>query len=83
MATPTYEELNPFDGQDNCLSLACRYDRTYMVRALLAIAGIDVNNVDEYGFSPLHFAATSGRLEVVELIVEANAKLNLRSSEYD
>ena len=36
----------------------------------------DVNVVDEHGMSALHFAANAGHLEVVNVLLAANADVN-------
>ena len=43
-------------------------------KALIA-AGIDVNSVNKYGSTPLHFAAVEGHTECVKALIAAGAKL--------
>lgn len=45
-------------------------------------SGIDINFVDVNGNNALHFATLHGKLDVVQLLVEAGAKLELKHKRY-
>jgi ankyrin repeat protein len=38
--------------------------------------GADVNSVDKFGDTPLHYAARSGNLTIIEYLVQNGAKIN-------
>ena len=40
--------------------------------------GVDVNTEDEFGFTPLHFAAWVGHKEIVELLIENGSDVNAK-----
>lgn len=41
--------------------------------------GADINAIDEYGYTPLHSAAKNGYLEIVKVLVEQGADVNIRT----
>lgn len=51
---------------------AVRAEALVDVKAALA-AGVDVNSVNDYGATALHFAADRGNLEIAEILLEAGA----------
>lgn len=71
------------DTRHLALALAAQFGRVEMVRALLD-AGEDVdryNPVGAHGHStPLHQAALAGHMEVVRLLVERGARLDLKDT---
>lgn len=44
-----------------------------VVKALLQGTAPTVNNFDEEGFAPLHYAARYDRVEIVQLLIDAGA----------
>ena len=50
------------------LHLACAYDQIKVVKYLLSECGVDVNDVDKEGWTPLHSACVEGHTEIVELL---------------
>jgi ankyrin repeat protein len=44
---------------------------------LLIAEGVDVNMVDLYGVTPLHFAADRGHKEIVQLLISKGADVNV------
>ncbi|KAJ3013434.1 UNVERIFIED_CONTAM: Osteoclast-stimulating factor 1 [Siphonaria sp. JEL0065] len=45
----------------------------------LITAGVSVNGLDKAGNSPLHWAARSGKTQVVQMLLEKNAAINARN----
>ena len=43
--------------------------------------GVDVNTEDEFGFTPLHFAAWVGHKEIAELLISKGADVNAKNDE--
>ncbi|MBD0391719.1 ankyrin repeat domain-containing protein [Wolbachia endosymbiont of Pentalonia nigronervosa] len=80
--------LFPFkNGYENnlctLLNISVCYNLVEVVNALLAVEGINVNAVDyRYGATPLHFAARSGYVAVVEALLAGDAKVNARDGKY-
>jgi ankyrin repeat protein len=60
-------------ARTNSASLAASQGASESLRALLAAAPNAVNERDELGFTPLHWAAVEGRRESVELLLAAGA----------
>jgi len=54
-------------------------ENTENVRAILR-AGIDVNQLDEYGFTPLIEAAIADNVQIAEEIIRAGADVNLQDA---
>ena len=64
-----------WDGSTHLFNASCQY-RVAVVSCLLEL-GADANKTTPERMSPLVFAASNGRQEVVELLVEVgNAQLN-------
>jgi len=45
----------------------------------LIAKGADINAKDEYGWTPLHYAAIKGQKEVVELLIAKGADINSKN----
>ena len=43
-------------------------------------AGVDVNEENSIGYTPLHYAAGVGRIDIVELLIEHGANINATDS---
>ncbi|KAJ7386254.1 hypothetical protein OS493_010658 [Desmophyllum pertusum] len=61
------------------LHQACREGLVDLVRTLLQGSAPTINTLDEEGFAPLHYAARYDRAEIVKLLIEASADLNICS----
>lgn len=59
-----------------------RLGQIEVARWLIA-RGVDVNQPDSKGVSPLHAAAWQGRLPIVKLLLDAGAGAHARDGEYD
>lgn len=70
--------FNVVSGQ-TALHLATGHEHCDIMRQLLA-AGADTSLVDHAGDSSLHFAARFGRLNAIQLLIDANANLNQRTN---
>ena len=68
---------DPADVLAEALSLAAQLDRTRACEELLD-RGADPARAPLYGITPLHFAASMGRLETAELLVRRGAPLDIR-----
>lgn len=58
--------------QQNCLHIACNRGFVELVEYFLA-KGMDVNEVDVDGYTPLHIAVYSKKYEIVKLLLEKGA----------
>ena len=47
----------------------------------LIVKGIDVNAVDCYGNTPLHYAARIKNVEIIEMLLEAKAEINKKNKD--
>ena len=43
-------------------------------------AGVDVNEENAIGYTPLHYAAAGGHIDIVELLIEHGANINATDS---
>lgn len=60
---------------------ACENGQKGVVLAFLKKDGIDVNAVDEIGFSPLHYSCKKGYKDIVKLLLEKDADATLISNQ--
>ncbi len=64
---------------DTPLSRAVRKERKATVEALISM-GANVNTTNAIGSTPLHFAAISGNLDIVRLLLENGAEVNAKTN---
>jgi ankyrin repeat protein len=50
---------------------------------VLLDAGAVINLQNNYGMSPLHFAASDGHLEIVQVLLERGADINVKNNDGD
>lgn len=72
-------DLNKNKHVYNALHIAAAMGRHEIVDFLLQI-GMDVNDVDDSGYTPLHWATQEGKLDVVELLVRKKANLEAKDN---
>jgi hypothetical protein len=53
---------------------------TTSVKRLLSIRNINVNVKDVYGWTPLHYSAENGHVEIAGLLLQNGAEVNVRSN---
>ena len=56
--------------------LWCREGNAFQVRLWLDDTSHDMNQGDDHGFSPLHWACKEGRLAIVEMLINRGARIN-------
>ncbi len=61
--------------EQSLLSIASNYGKNEIVNYLIN-QGAKLEDMDEYGYIPLHFAAQSGHLQTVITLVEAGSNIN-------
>ncbi|UYV82927.1 hypothetical protein LAZ67_22001411 [Cordylochernes scorpioides] len=54
----------------------CREGNGFLVRVWLDDTEHDMNQGDDHGFSPLHWACKEGRLNIVEMLINRGARIN-------
>jgi len=54
----------------------CREGNTLQVRVWLDDTEHDLNQGDDHGFSPLHWACKEGHIKIVELLMQRGARIN-------
>ncbi|RWS03983.1 Integrin-linked protein kinase-like protein [Dinothrombium tinctorium] len=54
----------------------CREGNAFQVRVWLDDTAHDMNQGDDHGFSPLHWAAKEGRTHIVEMLINKGARIN-------
>jgi ankyrin repeat protein len=62
------------------LSLAIRQGNLERVRAIVQKSPAMVASADESGFTPLHIAATAGRVDIIEFLLQCGADIEARTS---
>jgi len=56
------------------LNMACFNDRHEVVSVLIGTAGVDLNMADNYGWSPLWWAAYKGNTQSVRVLLSAKER---------
>ena len=64
--------------EQSLLSIACRYGNIDIVEYLLNKKA-KVDDQDEYGSTPLHYASMKGHLDVIKLLVKYDANVNKKA----
>ncbi|GBM04162.1 Integrin-linked protein kinase [Araneus ventricosus] len=54
----------------------CREGNAFQVRVWLDDTEHDMNQGDDHGFSPLHWAAKEGRANIVEMLISRGSRIN-------
>ncbi len=62
--------------QGNLLHLAVIQSKADVIRRLIVRGAINVNNPDEHGWTPLHWAIYLGLTPIVELLLDLHADIN-------
>lgn len=67
-----------FCPEQSLLSIASQYGHDNIVNYLIS-KGAKIEDQDEYGSTPLHYAARSGHLDVVKILINAGADVNKKA----
>ena len=62
-------------GTDRDIHIACMIGDTEEVERLIR-AGVDVNKKDNYGVTPLRWAARGGHIDIVKLLINNGANIS-------
>ena len=63
---------------DTCLILAAYFGHTETVRYLVGLPEVDVNHSEDDNFTALHFAAQENHPEVVKVLIDAGADIEVK-----
>ena len=66
---------NTFVPEQSMLSIAARYGRVNMAKNLIK-KGAKINDYDEYGSEPLHYACFGGNIQMIDLLINHGAEVN-------
>ena len=66
------------NGGGSCLELAATNADTETVRTLLCMPEVDVNQSNDRGYTPLHFAVSMQHSDVVQLLIDAGADIEAK-----
>ena len=61
-------------------SATCRYLRRPQIYHILQTTQMDVNDTDNFGFTPLHMASLQGNDELVDILIEAGADVHSKTT---
>ncbi|OTB19067.1 hypothetical protein K445DRAFT_313937 [Daldinia sp. EC12] len=76
-----YRPLEEHQSRSEALIWASKNGETYIVQTLLNEGRVDVNTkVGKSKYSALHFAASAGQYEIVALLANARADLDVRKT---
>lgn len=67
-------------GGDTALHTAAKWDRAEMAKLLIASRG-DVNDINTWGVTPLHCAASSSAYETARVLCDAGASTDIKSAD--
>ena len=67
-------------GERAELSLAIRQGNVERVKAIVEKSPALVRSADDSGFTPLHIAATAGRVDIIEFLLQCGAEMEARTS---
>jgi ankyrin repeat protein len=73
----TYRRSNPINNGDNLVILAVAYGDKEMVEILLN-NGCDVNQIDNHGWTPLHYAASNRLEEIIKVLIDYGADRTIK-----
>lgn len=65
---------------DDLFLKACQNGQKSVVITFLKKGGINVDKRDQQGFTPLHYACKKGARDIVKLLIENNADVNMASN---
>jgi len=72
-----YAQITPFGGYWDNVARAAHQNDAALVRSLVAGDG-NPNQTDEDGRTGLHYAAISGNLQIIAILIKASAKLDIK-----
>ncbi len=73
----------PESNRLTLLHLAARINLGNIANALLGVEKINVNALDEHGWTPLHVASLSGHIDIVNALIGEGTKINIDASDED
>ncbi|MHB9147715.1 MAG: ankyrin repeat domain-containing protein [Candidatus Amoebophilus sp.] len=77
-----HPDTSSINQGNTLLHIATQNSDIEMIKFLILEKQMNVNSKNHWDFTPLHFAARSGSLEVVKWLVENGANLEAKSSTY-
>jgi ankyrin repeat protein len=78
----SHANLNAIDSSGkNALHYAAKYNSGHVAKLLLTGNNMIIDAFDHHGFTPLHYAAANGHVHLIKQLENADADLNLKTSQ--
>lgn len=73
--------IETYKTRFSALHIACFYEHLKVVQEILKCGLADIDVIDGYGNTPLHYATMAGSEKIVDYLLKHGANANLRNGE--